>query len=210
MSFELPQLYPLTDAALSGLSHAEQVERLIDGGATLIQLREKDLSPIEFYSQAKAALRVARKRGVRIIINDRVDLALSLRADGVHLGQDDLPPDVARRLLGENAIIGLSTHNVEQAREAVNSPVTYLAIGPVFSTSTKRDTASEVGLEGIRAVRRAVGTMPLVAIGGIAEDNARQVIDAGADAVALIGALLSRPEQTVMRTRRMFQTLRTA
>jgi thiamine-phosphate pyrophosphorylase len=207
MSFELPQLYPLTDAALSGLSHAEQVEKLIDGGATLIQLREKDLSPMEFYRQAEAALRVARQRRVRIVINDRVDLALALRADGVHLGQDDLPPNAARRLLGENAIIGLSTHNVAQARQAVTFPVTYLAIGPVFSTSTKRDTATEVGLEGIRAVRRAVGAMPLVAIGGITEGNARQVIDAGADAVALISALLSRPEETIMRTRLMFQTL---
>jgi thiamine-phosphate pyrophosphorylase len=209
MSFELPQLYPLTDAALSGLSHAEQVKRLMDGGATLIQLREKDLSPMEFYRQAKAALRVARQRRVRIIINDRVDLALALRADGVHLGQDDLPPDAARRLLGENAIIGLSTHNADQARQAVTFPVNYLAIGPVFSTATKRDTAREVGLEGVQAVRSAVGAMPLVAIGGITEANARQVIDAGADAVALISALLSRPEETIIRTRFLLQSLAT-
>jgi thiamine-phosphate pyrophosphorylase len=209
MSFELPRLYPLTDAALSGLSHAEQVESLMDGGATLIQLREKDLSPMEFYRQGKTALRVARQRRVRIIINDWVDLALALGADGVHLGQSDLPPHAARRLLGENAIIGLSTHNADQARQAVTFPVNYLAIGPVFNTVTKRDTAPEVGLEGVRAVRSAIGTMPLVAIGGITEANARQVIDAGADAVALISALLSRPEETIIRTRRIFQTLAT-
>jgi len=209
MSFELPRLYPLTDAALSGLSHAEQVESLINGGATLIQLREKDLSPMEFYRQAKAALRVARQRRVRIIINDRVDLALALGADGVHLGQSDLPPHAARRLLGGNAIIGLSTHSADQACKAVTFPVNYLAIGPVFNTVTKRDTALEVGLEGVRAVRSAIGAMPLVAIGGITEANARQVIDAGADAVALISALLSRPEETIIRTRRIFQTLAT-
>jgi thiamine-phosphate diphosphorylase len=125
MSFELPQLYPLTDAALSGLSHAEQVERLMDGGATLIQLREKDLSPVEFYRQAKAALGIARQRRVRIIINDRVDLALALRADGVHLGQSDLPPLAARRLLGENAIIGLSTHSADQARQPLFQLITW-------------------------------------------------------------------------------------
>lgn len=207
--FELPQLYPLTDAALSGLSHPEQVERLMDGGARLIQLREKDLPPLEFYRQAKLALRAARQRGVRMIINDRVDIALALQADGVHLGQDDLPPEAARRLLGENAIIGLSTHNTDQARQAATFPVNYVAIGPVFSTATKRDTAREVGLEGVRAVRNAVGTMPLVAIGGVTEANARQVIDAGADAVALIGALLSRPEETIVRTRLLLQTLAT-
>ena len=209
MSLELPQLYPLTDGALSGLSHVEQVERLMDGGATLIQLREKDLPPLEFYRQAKSALRVARQRGVRIIINDRVDLALALQADGVHLGQEDLPPEAARRLLGENAIIGLSTHNADQARQAVTFPVNYVAIGPVFSTATKRDTAREVGLEGVRSVRSAVGAMPLVAIGGITAANARQVIDAGADAVALISALLTRPEETIIRTRLLFQTLAT-
>lgn len=207
MPLELPQLYALTDAALSGLSHAEQVERLIDGGATLIQLREKDLRPLEFYRQAKAALRMARRRGARIIINDRVDLALALQADGVHLGQDDLPPDAARRLLGENAIIGLSTHNADQARQAVTFPVDYVAIGPVFSTANKLDPAREVGLEGVWAVRNAVGAMPLVAIGGITEANARQVIDAGADAVAVISALLSRPEETIIRTRLLLQTL---
>ena len=118
-----PQIYPLTDIALSGLSHAEQVERLCDGGATLIQLREKNLPTLEFYRQAKAALTVARQRGARVIVNDRVDIALALGADGVHLGQDDLPPEAARRLLGERAIIGFSTHSVEQARQAAGFPL---------------------------------------------------------------------------------------
>src|SRR5438034_7503933 len=126
--FCLPRIYPITDAHISGLSHAEQVERLIVGGAKLIQLREKNASPRQFYDEARQALIVARAKGVPLIINDRADIALALRADGVHLGQDDLPPLDARRLLGRDAIIGLSTHSVEQAILASAQPVDYLAI----------------------------------------------------------------------------------
>src|SRR5215210_4723475 len=128
--FGPPKLYPITDVRLSGLSHAEQVARLGVGGATLVQLREKHLSPREFYDEAEESLGVARKLGMRLIINDRADIALALRADGVHLGQDDLQPEAARRLLGEEAIIGFSTHSLEQAREAARLPVDYIAIGP--------------------------------------------------------------------------------
>src|SRR6185436_10363544 len=106
----LPRVYPITDRSLSGLSHAEQVARLIDGGATFIQLREKHAPPDDFYADAMAALDHARSRNVKIIINDRVDIALSLKADGVHLGQKDLQPDEARKLVGPDAIIGYSTH----------------------------------------------------------------------------------------------------
>ena len=207
MSSQLPQLYPLTDVAISGLSHSEQVERLSLGGASVIQLREKNLSVSAFYRQARAALAVAKRRDVRIIINDRVDLALALGADGVHLGQDDIPPEVARRLLGDRSIIGFSTHNEDQAREAVNLPVDYLAIGPIFLTRTKADTASEVGLDGLRAVRLTVGTMPLVAIGGITVANAREVLEAGADSVAVISGLLSDPDEIVVRTRHLLRSL---
>jgi thiamine-phosphate pyrophosphorylase len=202
-----PQIYPLTDIALSGLSHAEQVERLCDGGATLIQLREKNLPTLEFYRQAKAALTVARRRGARVIVNDRVDIALALGADGVHLGQDDLPPEAARRLLVEPAIIGFSTHNADQARQAVKLPVNYLAIGPIFSTRTKASPSPEVGLDGLRAIRQIVGSLPLVAIGGITEFNARAVIEAGADAVALVSALLTDPHQITERTRLLCRSL---
>ena len=160
------RLYPLTDRRLSGLSHAEQVSQLSEGGATLVQLREKILSPFEFYTEAEAALRVARERGVKIIINDRVDIALALKADGVHLGQDDLPPEAARRILGPDAIIGFSTHDPEQARLAAQMPVDYIAIGPIFATATKEASDPPVGLEGLRIVRQTVGTIPLVAIGG--------------------------------------------
>src|SRR5437879_3913067 len=119
------KLYPITDTRLSGLSQAAQVAQLIEGGATLIQLREKYLPAREFYQEAQEALRLARSRGSRIIINDRVDIALALKADGVHLGQDDLPPVAARKLLGADAIIGFSTHSAEQARTAIAMPVDY-------------------------------------------------------------------------------------
>jgi thiamine-phosphate pyrophosphorylase len=187
----LPRVYPLTDVGITGLSHAEQVSRLSDGGASLVQLREKKLAPRDFYEQAKVALAVAHSRKVQLIINDRVDLALALQADGVHLGQDDLPPEVARTLLGPKAIIGFSTHSLEQARKAATLPIDYLAIGPIFRTATKADTAPVVGLAGLKSVRVAIGNLPLVAIGGITSANAQDVIEAGADSVAMISALLS-------------------
>ena len=185
------RVYPITDTKISGISHADQVSLLADGGATFVQLREKKLSALDFYNEAKAALTVARQRGVTLIINDRVDVALALGARGVHLGQDDLPPDAARKLLGEGAIIGYSTHNVSQAIAAATLPVDYVAIGPIFQTSSKANPDPVVGLEGLRAVRNAIGAMNVVAIGGITHENAASVIDAGADTVAIISSLLS-------------------
>src|ERR1044071_3913162 len=113
--FRLPTVYALTDVQLSGLSHSEQVELLCLGGASLVQLREKQMSALEFYEQARAAVIVAERWGMQLIINDRVDVALAVGARGVHLGQDDLPPVAARNLLGPSAIVGYSTHNVDQA-----------------------------------------------------------------------------------------------
>lgn len=185
------RVYPITDTQISGISHADQVSLLADGGATFVQLREKNLPALDFYNEAKAALTVARQKGVTLIINDRVDLALALGAPGVHLGQDDLPPDAARKLLGGSAIIGYSTHNVSQAIAAATLPVDYVAIGPIFQTSSKANPDPVVGLEGLRAVRKAIGGMNLVAIGGITHENAASVIDAGADTVAIISSLLS-------------------
>jgi thiamine-phosphate pyrophosphorylase len=201
----LPRVYPLTDVAISGLSHAEQVRALVAGGASLIQLREKNASPATFFEQAQLALDVARRNHCRLVINDRVDLALALKADGVHLGQDDVPPAAARKILGPEAIIGFSTHNVEQAKGALDQPIDYLAIGPIFSTSSKQDTAEVFGLDGLRAVRAVVGSVPLVAIGGIDHNNVRLVIEAGADSVAVIGALLSTPGDILDRTQLLFR-----
>jgi thiamine-phosphate pyrophosphorylase len=190
MSFVLPRVYPITDVKISGLSHAEQVERLAAGGATVIQLREKLASPRAFYEAALEAMNTARRLHVRIIINDRVDIAMAVNADGVHLGQHDLPPDHARHLLGESRIVGFSTHSVEQAVEADRKPVDYIAIGPVFATSTQANPDAVVGLELITEVRGRT-SKPLVAIGGIVLSRARSVVDAGADSVAVISDLFS-------------------
>ena len=186
MKFTLPKIYPITDTRISGLSHVEQVRRLIAGGATLIQLREKNAPSGEFYDAAAESFALAREHGVQIVINDRVDIAVASGADGVHLGQDDLPPDQARSLLGERALIGFSTHSVEQALAAISLPVDYLAIGPVFGTKTKENPDRVVGLGGVTAVRKAIGDFPLVAIGGITRVNIRNVLNAGADSVAVI------------------------
>ena len=195
MKFSLPKIYPITDTRLTGLSHAAQVERLIAAGARFIQLREKYATPKDFYADAERALEIARRGGARIIINDRVDIALALKADGLHLGQDDLPPEKAREILGPDAIIGFSTHSVRQAIEAASMPVDYVAIGPVFATQTKEKPDAVVGLAGIEEVRAAIGGFPLVAIGGIRPENARACFDAGADSLAVIKSLLFPPER---------------
>lgn len=191
MKFTLPKIYPITDARLSQIPHAAQVEKLIAGGATLIQLREKNMAAGEFYEAAETALHIARESNVKIIINDRVDLALALRADGVHLGQDDLPPERARRILGDQAIIGFSTHNLEQVRRAVSLPINYLAIGPVFDTRTKENPDQTIGIETVKRARDLIGDFSMVAIGGINSSNFREVLAAGADSAAVISDLIS-------------------
>ncbi len=204
------KIYPITDISLSGLSHAAQVERLIAGGAETIQLREKRGSAKDFFADAARALEIARKNGVKIIINDRVDIALALRADGVHLGQDDLPPVEARKILGAHAIIGFSTHNLNQAVEAVeNFPVDYIAVGPVFPTRTKENPDAVVGLETIKTVRARIGNFPLVAIGGINFQNFRSVLDAGANSAAVISDLLSKPDEISERIKKFLNLAET-
>ena len=204
MRFSLPRVYPLTDVQLSTFSHAEQVELLSLGGATLIQLREKRSPAMHFYEGAVAA---AQQSGTQLIINDRVDIAMAIGAHGVHLGQDDLPPEAARKLLGNKAIVGYSTHNIEQAQQALALPIDYIAIGPIFATSSKSDTSPTLGLAGLEAVRKVVGNFPLVAIGGISHANAREVIEAGADSVAVLSALLSDPARIADATRSLLQSL---
>jgi thiamine-phosphate pyrophosphorylase len=203
----LPKVYAITDVGLSGLPHAKQTELLSDGGATLVQLREKTLSPFEFFQQAIVAVEFARKRGVQVIVNDRVDIALTVKADGVHLGQDDLPPQAARRVLGAEATIGYSTHNIEQVRRALNLPIDYLAIGPIFSTTSKFDTEPVLGLDGLRAVKKIVSKLPIVAIGGITRQNANAVIAAGATSVAVISTLLSDQKLISDRTRSLIDSV---
>jgi thiamine-phosphate diphosphorylase len=140
-----------------------------------------------------------------LIVNDRVDIAMALGADGVHLGQDDLPPLEARRLLPPGGIIGVSTHSVEQAADAIKLPVDYIAAGPIFPTTSKADHEPVVGLEGLEKIREATGKLPLVAIGGITLENCRDVFSAGADSVAMISALVSDPPEITAKMRRALE-----
>lgn len=188
-SLDATRTYPITDKLLSGRSHAEQVAEFANRGLSLVQLREKNTSSGEFYREAEQAIVVARYHGVKVIINDRLDIALAIKADGVHLGQDDLPVEAARRLLGNDVIIGFSTHNLAQAQQAAGLPLNYLAIGPIFPTATKNSAGPAVGLIGLAAIRRSVPGIPIVAIGGINASNRDAVIAAGADAVAVISGL---------------------
>jgi len=199
----LPKIYPLTDAHLSGLSHAEQVKRLLAGGASLIQIREKDLPSKAFYADAVEAVQLAQAGGARVIMNDRVDIALALRADGVHLGQSDLPVEAARRLLGDRAVIGYSTHNLDQVRAALRLPIDYLAFGPIFPTGSKQNPDPVAGLKALSAAQSLAAPLPVVAIGGIRATNLREVLTAGANAVALISAIIADPAAITERFREL-------
>jgi thiamine-phosphate pyrophosphorylase len=205
LKFTLPKIYPITDTRISGLSHLEQVRRLVAGGARVIQLREKTEPAGEFYRAAVEAVGYARRHGARIIINDRVDIAMATGADGVHLGQDDLPPAHARTFLGPDAIIGFSTHSVDQARNALAMSIDYLAIGPIFATSTKANPDPVVGLEGLRAVRQLNADFPIVGIGGIDRHNAASVLAAGADGVAMISDILCVASEITERMQQLSQ-----
>ena len=208
MNLALPKIYPITDVSLAGISHAEQVGRLIAGGATFIQLREKHASPRDFFEAAKPAIEIARKNNVMIIINDRVDIARALGADGVHLGQDDLPPNAAREVLGPDAIIGFSTHSVEQAIDAAGLPIDYIAIGPIFETKTKENPDPIVGLDGLAEVKKNIGNIPLVAIGGIDLDNVLDVLAAGADSIALVSAIIGDPALISAKTAQLLDIVK--
>ena len=205
MELSFPTLYPITDVRLSGLSHTDQIERLAAGGATLIQLRDKTASPRDLFDSAIAAVKIARRLGVLLIINDRVDVAIAAEADGVHLGQDDIPPERARAILGLDRVIGFSTHTLEQATAADSLPIDYIAIGPMFQTSTKEKPDPVVDLEVLGEIKRRV-SKPLVAIGGITLERARLVIDSGADSVAVISDLYSTNNLTG-RTREFLRHL---
>jgi thiamine-phosphate pyrophosphorylase len=201
VSFHLPKIYPITDTTLSALSHAEQVKRLIAGGATFIQLREKSSSVRAFCTDAAEAISIARSAGANVIINDRVDVALALGADGVHLGQADMPVTAARRLLGDDAIIGFSTHNIEQVKAALNLPINYLAFGPIFPTQSKRSPDPVVGLDALDVIKSLNSRLPVVAIGGIDRSNVVGVWSAGADSAAIISAIVAEPAQIARNVR---------
>ena len=195
--FRPPRLYAILDVAClkpslrTTSSIIDYARELADGGVTLLQYRNKVGNTREMLDQARE-IRCVLGADVTLIMNDRADICLAANFDGAHVGQDDLSPQGARSVIGDESILGVSTHNLEQLKEADAGPADYVAYGPVFATSSKPDHDPPVGLEGIRAAR-AVTKKPLVAIGGITRANARSVIDAGADSVAVISDLLGSP-----------------
>ncbi|HQJ86913.1 MAG TPA: thiamine phosphate synthase [Methanoregulaceae archaeon] len=186
-------LYVVTDEYLSrGRSHVEVAEEAIRGGADVIQLRDKERSSRELLEIAKEIKRITATTGTRFIVNDRLDLAL-LAADGVHLGQSDLPVEAARRLAKRPFIIGASVGSVEEALRAEREGADYVAVSPVFTTGSKGDAGPGLGLGMVRSVRAAV-EIPVLAIGGINQENAPEVVGAGADGCAVISSVVSAPQ----------------
>jgi thiamine-phosphate pyrophosphorylase len=196
-------LYAIVDAdvaARAGWTVADLASALLDGGARLIQLRAKEASGRDFLRWAEQLVDKARPVGVHIIINDRVDVAAMAAADGAHVGQDDLPPRQVREMLGPSGLVGLSTYTDVQLTAGLAEPVSYLAVGPVFTTGTKETGYAAGGLDLVRRAARILAghatqiratRMPLVAIGGITLEHAADVIRAGADSVAVVSDLLS-------------------
>jgi len=192
----LPRLYAILDASRFPDTRAlcAYAEELVAGGLTLLQYRNKSGSAPEMLEQSRE-LKRQLPNSVQLIMNDRADLCVAAGFDGVHLGQDDLSPEGARKVIGESLTLGVSTHNPEQTRIADKSSADYVAIGPAFVTSAKANPDPVVGLDGVREAR-ALTRKPLVAIGGITRANCRSVIDAGADSVAVISDLLLGPRKS--------------
>lgn len=184
-------LYLVTDRDLSlGRSLDQVVEAAIKGGTTVVQLREKDMDTRDFIEEARRIREITSTYSVPLLINDRVDVALAVGADGVHLGQQDMPHELARKILGEQAIIGWSVETIEQAEEANAFDVDYIAASPVFRTPTKEELQQELGLEGVRKIA-ALSRHPVVGIGSIKAHNAADIIKAGADGVAVVSGICS-------------------
>jgi thiamine-phosphate pyrophosphorylase len=193
-SYSLSGLYIILDPSVCPARPlVEVLTSAAEAGASLFQYRNKTASMQEAYVEALALRQVAAKAGVLFIINDRCDLALAVDADGVHLGQDDLPLDLAKKMLGPDKLIGISTHNPDQVREATAGKPDYLGFGPIFKPGSKQGHDPVVGLEGLRAMR-SLTSLPVFAIGGIQIDQAGEVMRAGAHGVAIITAILKAPD----------------
>ncbi|CAB5079174.1 Thiamin-phosphate pyrophosphorylase (EC [Olavius algarvensis associated proteobacterium Delta 3] len=198
-------VYLVTDRGLSrGRGTLDIVAAAVTGGASVVQLREKSANTREFIQEALQLKAYLNKMGVPLIINDRLDVAQAIRADGVHLGQHDMPIEMARAIVGHRMIIGISAESLRDAVDAEEAGADYLGVSPIFATPTKTDTAPALGLEGLRQIRRAVA-IPLVGIGGLNRTNAQEVIAAGADGVAVVSAIVSadNPESAARELRRI-------
>jgi thiamine-phosphate pyrophosphorylase len=184
-------LYLVTDAGLArGRTHHEIVQAAIRGGVTVVQYREKSASTRRMIEEARELHDLCRARGIPFIVNDRVDVALAADADGVHVGQDDMPASLARKLIGRDKILGVSAENVAQARAAVTDGADYIGASPIFATPTKPDAPPPMGVQGLQELTRAC-TIPIVAIGGLNATNAASMIRAGAAGVAVISAIVN-------------------
>ncbi len=198
---KLPRVYPILDTGSldrCGIAVDAAAAAFLEGGAGILQIRHKGHWTRDFFAAARNVARLCRENGTPLIVDDRADFAMLLDA-GLHVGQDDLSPRDARKLIGSEATLGYSSHNIAQLAAAGGEPVDYVAIGPIFATSSKRNPDPVVGVEEIRRCRALI-EKPLVAIGGITMDNARDVWTAGADSVAVIGALL--PQKSTPRALR--------
>lgn len=184
-------LYLVTDRKLAkGRVLLDIIKSAVEGGVTIVQLREKECSTKEFLQEAKGIKAFLSSQKVPFIINDRIDIALAVDADGVHIGQDDMPPDLARKLLGNEKIIGISVSNIEELNLSLQNNIDYLALSPIFSTQTKIDTSLPIGLEGIPAFRKLT-KLPLIGIGGINVGNAKEIVRIGCDGIAVVSAIIS-------------------
>ena len=192
--YSLSGLYIILDPSVSPARPlVEVLTAAAEAGASLFQYRNKTASMKDAYVEALALRQAAAKAGVLFIVNDRCDLALAVDADGVHLGQGDLPLDLARKVMGPDKLIGISTHNPDQVREATAGTPDYLGFGPIFKPGSKQDHDPVVGLEGLHAMR-SLTSLPVFAIGGIRIDQAGEVMRAGANGVAVISAILKAPD----------------
>ena len=186
-------IYLVTDdGCLQGRALLDCVREALEGGVTLVQYRAKTASSAEMYAEALQLKALCDSFNVPLIINDRLDIAMAVGAAGVHLGQDDLPCAAARKLLGEDYIIGVSAHNPAEAKAALQSGANYLGCGAVFGTATKADV-KKLGTEGLAAICKAKG-LPVVGIGGVTADNYREVRAAGADGAAIVSGILAQPD----------------
>lgn len=198
-------LYAIADARGRGGEPAATARAMLDGGARFVQLRWKEADAAELFAAAGEIGRLAARRGALFVVNDRLDVALAAGADGVHLGQDDLPAADARRLLGPHRLLGVSTHDVEQALRAERAGADYVGFGPIFETASKATGYPARGLDALAAVRAAV-RLPIVAIGGIRAQSAPAVLRAGADAVAMISEL-ALASDVAAKTRSVLEVL---
>jgi thiamine-phosphate pyrophosphorylase len=188
---KLPRVYPILDSESleqRGIEPEVAAAAFLEGGAGILQLRHKGHWSRDVFDTARRIARLCREAGATFIVNDRADFAMLLEA-GLHVGQDDLPPRDARRLMGSDVPIGFSSHNAAQLCAAGGEPVDYVALGPIFATASKRNPDPVVGIEEVRRCRALI-EKPLVAIGGITQENAAEVLRAGADSLAVIGGLL--------------------